>query len=192
MVFTFPLDLEIARAQAHDLTHDFVRSFLESGAGLPEDVLWADYARIAALSQEVITEARKLGVLVATQATLADFRRVVRKRPVCTLFAHWAQLSDEGWVEFSDGGATCQELINELPRNYAGTLDLAICNSILCGQNIKRARPRSSVIMHRDESSIGPRVALYGELLRVLASEPTTYTGAWTRVNLAAMEMGNA
>ena len=73
LAFTFPLDLEEARAQAHDPSHDFIQSFLASGAGTPEDVLWEDYARIAAFSREVLAEAEQRGVLVAADAGLSDW-----------------------------------------------------------------------------------------------------------------------
>ena len=81
LAFTFPLDLEEARAQAHDPSHDFIQSFLASGAGTPEDVLWEDYARIAAFSREVLAEADERGVLVAADAGLSDWGRLVRRAP---------------------------------------------------------------------------------------------------------------
>ena len=189
LAFTFPLDLEEARAQASDPSHDFIQSFLASGAGTPEDVLWEDYARIAAFSREVLAEAEQRGVLVAADAGLSDWGRLVRQRRVCTLFAHWDQSAGEGCVEFADGRKTCGQLIDSLPADYAGILDLAVCRSIIAGQKIKRARPRATVITHRHESSVGPRAALYRQVLRVLDSDRTSYTDAWTRVNLAAMEM---
>jgi hypothetical protein len=86
------------------------------------------------------------------------------------------ELRPAGVVELTDGFASIPELINAIPPDYDGVIDLSVCHSTLIAEPIKRARPRCLVISNRRPAALAARLIRYRYVLRQLALQPERFT----------------
>jgi hypothetical protein len=61
-----------------------------------------------------------------------------RSRKVITLFSHW---DVRGFVEFADGLAPPAAIVEQVPVEYAGVLDLCVCHPIALAKELRLERP---------------------------------------------------
>jgi hypothetical protein len=79
-------------------------------------------------------------------------------------------------AEFDDGLHTIEEIVTQVPADYAGILDLTICNSIFLGEEIRKRRPHSGMVVTvEDPTTPTFRLLLYKYAVRVLASGGRNY-----------------
>ncbi len=86
-------------------------------------------------------------------------------------------------IELHDGIKTMSELLLAVPPEFAGVLDLSVCNSVALGESIKRQRPRCLVVENVFLARIDLRLARYALVLNRLALGPARYTDALTEIN---------
>jgi len=88
-------------------------------------------------------------------------------------------------LELCDGGVTMDELLAAIPQEFAGVLDLSVCNSFAFGESIKRRRPDCTIIENVFLARAELRLALYALVIDRLAREPARYSDALTEISLA-------
>jgi hypothetical protein len=191
LAFSVPLSVTSAQRHLRDPSRDFVRAWYESRSGMAENIIWEEYERIVQYAYTVVEDAKNAGVCVCIDATLADWSALLNQYAVCTLFAHWRDPSptSPGMVEFADGLANVDTLLRNMPSDFRGILDLAVCNSVATGSAIKARFPHSTVIMNRGDIKLGYRLVFYRQTLRVLAECDCDFPEAYTRVHLAALDL---
>lgn len=187
LLMAVPLTRDRFLADANDGRMDFVRQWVASFVGYTPERLWRDYERIAGYGLQIVEEARKGGVHVVTDAPFASWPLITRTKEVVTLVAHWVAGSAPA-IEYADGPRSLHEVVEALPADFAGVVDLTVCNSTRAIAAIKRARPRCSVLANRDATRLDLRLAMYRQVLRLVDRERTCYLEAAHRVHLAALE----
>src|SRR5437660_4940776 len=88
---------------------------------------WAKYYSDIVGPLDLVEPAiRSIGVRTIHRLTLSEFRRLLFEDRVRVLivFSHW---SDES-VEFAEGLHKVSEVIESIPKDYSGILDLGICH----------------------------------------------------------------
>jgi len=78
-------------------------------------------------------------------------------------------------LELSDGTHDEKSVSQAIWKEFAGTLDLTACFSIVLAESIKRRAPRSLILANREAVSPSIRLPLIRQTLRVLASQPGDY-----------------
>ncbi|MGH8548825.1 MAG: hypothetical protein ACRERU_09545 [Methylococcales bacterium] len=84
------------------------------------------------------------GVQVVYDLTLADFGRLLRQPDlsVFILVAHWLEYTGnkESQVEFSDGLTSVSKVVEKVPEDYHGILDLCVCHPMSLVDELDRNR----------------------------------------------------
>ena len=86
-------------------------------------------------------------------------------------------------LELHDGVKTMDELLATIPRQFAGVLDLSVCNSVALGESIKRRRSDCLVVENVFLARIDIRLVRYALVLARLALAPARYTDALAEVS---------
>jgi hypothetical protein len=107
----------------------------------------------------------------------ANFR-AFRHREHCDL-AYSGLISPGNRVEFGDGLHPIEAVVREIPEDFNGILDLAICNSIFLAEEIRRHRRHCRRVLANEEKSM-PRFRLlnFKYVLKLLASGGRDYLAA--------------
>jgi len=108
---------------------------------------------------------------------------------------NWQCLRQEfpGWglpesgMELSDGSLPASSMADAFPGDYTGTQDLRMCHSVILGEAIKRAAPRSRVVMNQRPVRPHTQLALYGAVLEMLATGRYEFAEAVLALNAAVM-----
>ena len=156
---------------------------------MPERV-WEIYEPYARLALAVAREAESQGVLVRLRASREDWRSLLRHRSAVALFAHRRNERPEDPVdriEFADRCYAIPELVPAIPEDYEGVLDFTVCYSLALAPAVKTARPRCTVVMNKRAARLDYRLAIYRQLLRLLATGGFSYVDALAEVQLALL-----
>ncbi len=78
-------------------------------------------------------------------------------------------------VEFSDGLRTISEVVEAVPENYTGVLDMTVCNSVLLGAAIKKHRRNCQVLINRYPTELDIRLLPYKIAIDRLAQHPAPF-----------------
>jgi len=86
---------------------------------------------------------RRLGVKIIPDLTLAQFKRCFAEASVhaVILFSHW---NDEA-IEFHDGYAAVPEIVESVPYEYTGVVDLCVCHPESLIPELRRRRPNCCI-----------------------------------------------
>jgi len=128
------------------------------------------------------------GVRVIHDLGLKDFGNLLRYQEVrvLILFSHWRKYKGgqdiEDEVEFSDGLASISKVIEEIPRNYAGIIDLCVCHPAQLADRLRRERPM--VVVKSVPGKATPYIWLYYYLavFKQMHIENVTYMKAFEEV----------
>jgi hypothetical protein len=106
-----------------------------------------------------------------------DLRRVTR---VVLEEAFPASIRPAPAIELSDGMHTVADFIGAIPPSFEGVLDMTICNSVIVGAAVKRARPDCLVAVNRYPAEMHVRMTFYGLAIESLARRPARYIDVLT------------
>lgn len=112
------------------------------------------------------------GVSVTTNASLEEFGSVLRLRPrVVIIFAHWSETS----IEFGNGLRAVQMVVDEVPSDYSGFIDLCVCRPKMLADALRAQRPKC--IPKRVQSEAYPAfwLSFYLALFQCLRERSCTY-----------------
>ena len=168
---------------------DFVKQW-SAVQQVPNQQLWEDYTRYAALAHDIANEAEAAGVLVLRHASFAQWTDILHERQAVTLFAHWKTGTDgkrDDCIEFADGLQNIKAFITSIPEHYYGVLDLTICYSLNAAPGIKQRSPLCTVIVNKKPARLDYRLAIYRQVLRLLATRRYSYVKALATVQLAVL-----
>jgi hypothetical protein len=86
-------------------------------------------------------------------------------------------------IEFDDGMCTVAEVVSAIPVAFSGLLDLTVCNSVILGQAVKRARPDCIVAINRYPAQLHLRMMLYELVIRRLSRRARPFIDVVTEVH---------
>lgn len=189
LALAFPLDrAEFLRSIETEPPYGFVRQWLARFSGYPVELLWQDYAPIAAYAKGLAEEASAAGVLVEEEATLTRWLKLLNARRITSLVAHWAEQDQADLIQFAGGFVPLSECINSMPINFSGVLDLTVCHSSRFIDQIKKQRPASTILANRNVARLGVRLAMYRQVLRLLATGEYTFIDAMLKIHRSGLE----
>lgn len=150
---------------------DYVRQWR---GGWPEyDQCFAADARRFAKSLEVWR------VETVHDATLSQFGRLLSAgHTVVTLFSHWT----EDAIEFGEGLVDIPSIVNIVPKDFSGFLDLCTCHPTALVDALKEHRPLCFVKSVRGKSRPTRWLQFYRVLYHELARHDTTFLRAFETV----------
>lgn len=90
-------------------------------------------------------------------------------------------------LELRDDIHTTRDLVDMIPEDYDGVLDLSVCNSVMLGESIKRWRRNCLVIENAYLARIDIRLARYALAMTMLSKRSSRYTDALHELSLALM-----
>lgn len=78
-------------------------------------------------------------------------------------------------IELSDGLHTIPELVQSIPVEFSGLLDLTVCNSVITAAAIRGERQRCLVAGNRKPAELRSRMYLYGLEIDLLKKKPRPF-----------------
>jgi hypothetical protein len=87
-------------------------------------------------------------------------------------------------IEFHDGMHTVAELVESVPNDFAGLLDLTVCNSVIPAAWIRHSRPSCLVAANRRPAELRSRMYLYGLQISLLAKRPMPFVDVIKQVHV--------
>jgi hypothetical protein len=137
---------------------------------------WLTHEQIAALLDESLAATRAF--MASTVRRDAAARQELHVDRVMLEDCFGDALRRGRVLEVRDGMLTMDDLLAEIPLEFAGVLDLSVCNSIVLGESIKRRRDRCLVVENTFLARVDLRFVRYALALTVLARRPARYTDA--------------
>jgi hypothetical protein len=140
---------------------------------------WRRYdVEVGSLLRHVIGELKGAGVAIHGHATLKDFGESLQSEypPVVMLMAHW----NENGIEFSDGFAGAEQVLDYLPIDRCKFIDLAVCHPEPVMESIRKYRPHSIAHGLTGKKNATPDVWLryFSLVLYTLKNSDSTYLNA--------------
>ncbi|HEV7920360.1 MAG TPA: hypothetical protein VGR02_06165 [Thermoanaerobaculia bacterium] len=118
------------------------------------------------------------GEEAVAEARPADLRRVTR---VLIEEAFPESIRAAPAIELADGMHTVAAFIEAIPRSFDGVLDMTVCNSVILGAAVKRARPDCLVAVNRYPAEMHVRLTYYQLAVVSLATRKALYIDVLTR-----------
>ena len=139
--------------------------------------VWAKYDyQIVSHIKKIEPKIIKYGVTVVHGLTLQKFGKLLNKNNflVIILFSHW----ENNALEFYDGFAEISAIVDEIPREFSGILDLSICHPIPLTIALKKERPNCLVRFTNKEATPYLWLNFYETLFWHLKQQNLTYLKA--------------
>ncbi|MBF0458797.1 MAG: hypothetical protein HQK99_12985 [Nitrospirae bacterium] len=122
---------------------------------------------------------KRAGVKLVYDVTLDDYGRLFHDegRPVDILFAHWY----EECVEFYDGFATVDQILDKIPDSFSGIVDLNVCHPTSLVEEI--GRKKGNCVVRSLYTTATPYLWLhvYVQVFKIMEAEDITYIDALNR-----------
>jgi hypothetical protein len=145
-------------------------------------LVWREYhSRFVRLLKELEPGLIDIGVTVLRYIESRHLRNLFYHYRVVILFAHWVDKHPEyplGAVEMDDGLVGVDEIVEAVPEEWDGVLDLCMCNPANLVAALLDARPRCH--LKRLNINANPVLWLYfyGTLFAHLNDRPMSYSDA--------------
>jgi hypothetical protein len=85
-------------------------------------------------------------------------------------------------LEFVDCFQVVDQILSTVPTDYAGTLDLTVCNSTVLAEEVRRKCRRCLVLANEQPATLDFRFAVYRQVIRSLARRSEPYEEAMFRI----------
>lgn len=147
---------------------DFARRF---------DGIWNKYYfQIVKNLEKLLPIYEEAGLRVVHNMSLADFGAFFSdsKNKVIILFSHW----HEDQVEFADGLVEIEAIVDKIPLNYEGIIDLCVCHPTQLSLAIREKRPYCLVRYIPREATPAFWLYFYVVLFRYLEQKDISYLQA--------------
>jgi hypothetical protein len=125
------------------------------------------------LNKKVEPVLTRLGVKVVHKLTFSDFGSLFQNNrfDVIILFSHW---KDEA-VEFYDGLVTISKILEQVPFNFSGIIDLCVCHPDSLRIRLDFERPNCAVKISKEKINAFIWLRFYENLFIYLDQEDITY-----------------
>jgi len=126
-----------------------------------------------------LPEIAATGARIEPVLTLEKFGALLGEQvSVLTLFAH--QKDDR--VEFADGLATIPQIVEAVPRDYVGILDLCVCQSPELARRLRYERSNIALIRYIEKAATPWRwLWFYLILFKILQTENSSWPNAFDK-----------
>jgi hypothetical protein len=180
IAFGLPTDEEEFWEAKDDVQRDFVRHCCP---------VWQVYrADIVAHLEEIGPYYQTLGVKVVQGLKLSSLRGLLtdNSNKVFILFSHWKDDS----AEFFDGMASSDAIVNEIPSDFKGIIDLCVCHPTKLAIKIRNHLSPDSLVKFTDITNTPYRwLYFYWAVFTIMDDLDVTYTEALKRAVQAFAEI---
>jgi len=148
---------------------------------------WNTYSKTTARIAKFMKEASGLGADVVIANSIEELHNADDYDAV-TLFAHHIIDSEE--IELNGKRYQLDDVVNAMPESFSGILDLSSCNSTMMQVKLKCRCPECKIIATKVKTSLGLRVVLCGDTLKVMArNHDMSYLDAFKKAVELRLEM---
>nr|VFK32297.1 MAG: hypothetical protein BECKMB1821G_GA0114241_11075 [Candidatus Kentron sp. MB]VFK35281.1 MAG: hypothetical protein BECKMB1821I_GA0114274_11095 [Candidatus Kentron sp. MB]VFK77180.1 MAG: hypothetical protein BECKMB1821H_GA0114242_11075 [Candidatus Kentron sp. MB] len=128
----------------------------------------------------------KWGVRVIHDLTLDQFGGMFEDKDLSALVlvSHWLDHDDkESQIEFSDRFASVSWIIDRVPNEFEGVLDLCACHPDKLAKRLNQDRPKTIVVSTKNsELTLSFWIYFYLTLFKQMHNEKISYLQAWEDV----------
>lgn len=139
---------------------------------------WGKYHKeIVSHLEEVEPYFKQLEVRVIHRLKLSDFKVLLESNPkrVIILFSHWKEDS----IEFFSGMASSDAIVNEVPLDFEGIIDLCVCHPNNLWIKLRNLLPPSALIKFTDVTNTPYKwLYFYWVVFTILDNSEVSYSEA--------------
>lgn len=148
-------------------------------------LLWEYYRPLASELQKSVEALKKMNVAVMPVETASDFRQAFGYDAVI-LLAHRHRREEA--LEFLGSLVPLREVVDCIPEDYHGTLDISSCHSALFLMKCKQRAPYATVVVAASEMSVALKLFIIVHTVKYWVSRPKIGYVDALRVVLARIE----
>lgn len=131
LAFGIPTDKAVFFADQYRKNKDFAKRY---------DGVWSKYYhQFISEFEQIIPKLKNLGLRIERDLTLVKFRALFKQYKVVILFSHW----QEDKVEFHEGLQPLDDIIEQIPTQFGGVIDLCVCHPNGLALKIRQSRPNT-------------------------------------------------
>lgn len=163
---------------------DNVAAYLHDGAS-PEDK-----AELARRLNEILKSPNKLfdDVLPGSAGEAAAKQRKWYVRRLELEKGLGAAVQGGAAIELADGLRSIPEILTGFPAQFTGVLDLTVCQSVVFAEEVRAKCRHCLVLSSANLTSLDFRLALYAQIIEVLASDPQPFEDAVTKIRSSLIQ----
>lgn len=140
---------------------------------------WWPYAeRVVTPILRALNAAEELGAVIVTDVSVSTFVRTLagpEPHVVCVL-GHSEFRDSQVFVEFDRGPESFVDIVDRLPTEFDGVLDLGLCVSWRASEIVKERCPDCLTVSYRAVQDPSYRAAAVTSHLKFLSRHPSRYT----------------
>jgi hypothetical protein len=180
LAFGIPTDEEDFEASIKDPHRDYARHYL---AG------WSQYrSNFVSRVADFTRRSEALGVHVIHGLQSSGIPELFARTSVVTLFTHWTAAG----VELCDGILSLPRLVESVPPDFSGVMDLCVCHPDDLAALLLRDRPLCTVRYLSNKASPLFWLAFYASLYEILALQRgRTYSDELTELAIRLRHAGD-
>lgn len=161
---------------------DFIESLEFLYGTTVEEILWDYYKPIAEDIKRTIKELKNRNVTIIPISNKEDFASAFSHSIIILTAHHHRCLS---CIEFLDNSIFYNEIIDCIPSNFDGFIDISSCFSTFIQPKVKIQAPNTTIIAANTEISIELRMFLYRHIITYMTLHPNaSYKDAFTIISL--------
>lgn len=153
------------------------------------DSLWEhDHLPLVHLINDIKLKLQRLGVTVKTDFSLSDIASIAHYE-VAAILAHYDDVKDE--IELFDNQYKSDIIIDRIPVDYNGIIDLTMCQSTRVQMQIKARIKNCLVVANKMNASPEFRLLCYYNTVSLLGKEDISYVDAITKIRVSLLKSIN-
>ncbi len=125
--------------------------------------------------EAVIPYLNRTGVEILEGATTNSFSSLFLHYKVVILFTHWKGQT----VEFTDGMKQIEEVVDAIPVDFSGIIDLCVCHPVSLVRQIRSNRPYCLIRFQHNKARPAYWLYFYRLIFDLLANNYTNYLDAF-------------
>jgi hypothetical protein len=147
---------------------------------------WDQYEDVCDDLSDAVERYKALGVRsIVLDARRENWITAFAEAEVVIIFAHWLECkTGSGAVEFWDGPFSVEAMVEQIPPEFEGVIDLSVCHPFGFADRAARQKPNCSVWYAEKEVSPSIWAEFYSSIFEVLRQSGMDYREAATRVVL--------
>lgn len=152
-MYCLPFNKEDFLKDYYSLEKDFVTSQmkLESYEALCPELVWLKFEeKVVNPYKKVKNFFSKYGFSFTENVTFPMFEKLILSNHVNILFSHTQRENNYERIEFHDKMRTSEEILEAIPINYDGVLDLSVCHPIITSNLILNNR-RTAIVKNSNK-----------------------------------------
>lgn len=173
---SLPLEYDEAYTLYQNNKSDFIASIGEICHATDFDTIWSAYQSSTTQLKKIYADFEAAGATVLRSFNIDDLNRITKYDAVILVVHH---IRDCDAVEIGGMAVPTKKIVNSIPEDFSGVLDISSCYSSSFQLDVKMRAPQCRTIATETETSLRVRIVIYGLLLERIKQVNENYVDSF-------------